>query len=154
MGDEVIYTFAVINHGPIDATGVKVTDSGLLKFEFVSASSDDYNPTTGVWTVGNLTDGSSVSLTVTVIINKIGTYPNNASVSSNENDTNMSNNNDASDGVTVSDSEPDDNDNIDENATGDVQEHSKVSILPETGNPIFIALLVFVTLILLPLRRR
>lgn len=110
-----------------------------------------------MWIVGNLTNGSSVSLTVTVIIDKIGTYPNNASVSSNENDTNMSNNNATSKEVTVLESEPEDGDDdvVEENAIGSIQKHgSKVSGLPETGNPVFMALLVLVTLILLPLRRR
>ncbi len=72
VGDEVTYTITVSNNGPNDSSGVKVTDSQLADFTFVSASSDDYDSSSGVWSVGELSNGSSVKLTVTVKIDNAG----------------------------------------------------------------------------------
>ena len=156
-GDKVTYTFTVTNNGPNDATGVKMTDSAITQFRFVSASSDDYDSETGVWTIGDLANGTSVTLTVTVIIDKAGTYPNSASVSANENDINMSNNNNSSDDVDVDDiEEPEVDSDVPQNETSEVAEKEvkEQAELPATGNPVLIALLALVTAILLPLRRR
>ena len=160
-GDKVTYTFTVTNNGPNDATGVKVVDKQITKLKFVKASSKDYNKKTGVWTIGKLANGSSVTLTVTVIIDKAGNYPNTAVVSSNEKDINMSNNRDSSKVVSVikvgggHDIVPDEDKNHTDykhgnNGKSDVS----ASRLHETGNPIFMGLLVVLGVILLPLRRR
>ena len=155
-GEKVTYTIVVINHGPNDATGVKVTDEGLTKFKHVSSTSDAYDPDTGVWEVGNLTNGSSKTLKVTVIIEKAGVYPNSAGVSSNENDTDMTNNNATSDDVNVTDDvEPADEPVKEKNTTHVAKAHEvKTPVLHETGNPILMLLLVLATSIIIPLRRR
>jgi len=158
-GDKVTYTFTVTNNGPNDATGVKVVDSQLTKFKFVKASSKDYNKNTGEWTIGKLANGSSVTLTVTVIIDKVGNYPNTATVSSNEKDNNMSNNKASSKVVSVvkvggPHDKIKDHGSDKKTADKDVKSDSTVSKMHETGNPIFMALIVVLGLILLPLRRR
>jgi len=158
-GDKVTYTFTVTNNGPNDATGVKVVDSQLTKFKFVKASSKDYNKNTGEWTIGKLANGSSVTLTVTVIIDKMGNYPNIATVSSNEKDSNMSNNKASSKVVSVvkvggPHDKIKDHGSDKKTADKDAKSDSTVSKMHETGNPIFMALIVVLGLILLPLRRR
>ncbi|AMK14572.1 DUF11 domain-containing protein [Methanobrevibacter olleyae] len=101
VGNTVTYTFKVTNNGPFNATGVKVTDSDITKHTFVSASSGDYDSSTGLWNVGELANGESKTLTVTVRISEVGEFANNAVVSSDQYDNNTSNNNASSNNVTV-----------------------------------------------------
>ena len=158
-GGKVTYTFTVTNNGPNDATGVKVIDSALTKFKFVKASSKDYNKNTGEWKIGKLPNGTGITLTVTVIIDRLGDYPNTAVVSSNEKDSNMSNNKASSKVVSVikvggkHDVVPN-QDPVKKHGDNDAKSDSSVSTMHETGNPIFMVLLAVLTVILLPLRRR
>ena len=115
----------------------------------MSASSKDYNPQTGEWNVGDLANGSTVTLQITVIIEKVGTYGNTVFVYCNETDTNMTNNNASSEKVVVTeDKNP--NNNTDNNGTG---HHGSVSTMPATGNPIMVLLAVLLVLIFPVLRR-
>ena len=70
-GDQVTYTITVVNNGPNDATGVKVTDILPNGLTYVSsnASQGTYDPTSGLWTVGTIKNGSSASLNITVTVN-------------------------------------------------------------------------------------
>ncbi len=181
VGDEVTYTIAVSNNGPNDASGVKVTDSQLADFTFVSASSDDYDSSSGVWSVGELSNGSSVKLTVTVKIDNAGNYSNYATVSVNGNDVNSSNDEASSEIVAVTEAEnnnsTDDNNKTDpNNGTGnnetvpdngngeDVNPDDVVvaenqgsefePALAKTGNPVLLVLLAFAMIISTNLGRR
>ncbi|WP_415953869.1 hypothetical protein [Methanobrevibacter woesei] len=93
--DEIIYTITVTNRGPDDATGVTVTDKLPGSLIFISSDNPDYNPANGVWTIGNLAVGDSVTLTITAKINGTGIIENEAVVSGNEYDQNLTNNNDS-----------------------------------------------------------
>ena len=96
-GQLINYTIAVINYGPDNATGVIVNEilpSGLI---FVSAVGDgSYDNDTGVWYIGNLADGSSATLVITVQINGTGVIVNNVNVTANQsninNETNITTN--------------------------------------------------------------
>ncbi len=68
VGDNVVFTLTVKNNGPTNATGVSVTDILPNTLQFISSSSSAYNQTTGVWTIGSLSSGASVSLTITTQI--------------------------------------------------------------------------------------
>ncbi len=70
-GDVITFTITVTNDGPTPATGIEVTDLVDAAFEIQSvvASKGTYNETTGVWTVGSLTNGSSATLTMSVKVN-------------------------------------------------------------------------------------
>ena len=66
VGDEIIYTIVVTNTGPENATSVVLTDilpSGI-SFSTSTASIGSYSTTTGIWNIGNLNNGSSVTLTI------------------------------------------------------------------------------------------
>ncbi|MCB0593029.1 MAG: DUF11 domain-containing protein, partial [Phaeodactylibacter sp.] len=68
VGDNIIFTIAVTNQGPSDASGVVVTDQLPAGFIFVS-SDGAYNAGTGEWTIGNLASGASLTLNITVTVN-------------------------------------------------------------------------------------
>ena len=139
VGDEVTYTITVSNNGPNDSSGVKVTDSQLVDFTFVSASSDDYDSSSGVWSVGELSNGSSVKLTVTVKIDNAGNYSNYATVSVNGNDVNSSNDEASSEIVAVTEAENNnntepDNGTDDNNKTDPNNGTGNNETVPDNGN--------------------
>lgn len=70
-GDNVTYTIQVTNHGPANATGVEVTDILPAGVDFLSASAStgSFNNTNGKWSVGNLNNGMTATLTITVKVN-------------------------------------------------------------------------------------
>ncbi|MCT7951391.1 DUF11 domain-containing protein, partial [Ancylothrix sp. C2] len=63
VGDTISYTLTLRNSGPSNATGVQVTDRLPAGLTFVSASGS-YDPATGVWTVGTVTNGGTATLTI------------------------------------------------------------------------------------------
>jgi uncharacterized repeat protein (TIGR01451 family)/fimbrial isopeptide formation D2 family protein len=101
-GDPVNWDITVINHGPNDAVNVIVTEKLPYGVEYVSDDSNGaYDPETGIWNVGNLTNGASVTLHILTTIT--GTNPdvtNPVKVTSDTKDPDESNNKDNS-SVTV-----------------------------------------------------
>lgn len=94
VGSNVVFTIIATNNGPSNATGVTVQDLLPNGYTFMSytSTSGSYNSTTGVWNAGSLNNGSTKTLTITAIVNQTGTYVNNASITGNQTDTNLSNN--------------------------------------------------------------
>lgn len=96
-GSNLTYTVTVTNNGPEDATGVSVTDVLPAGVTYVShtASTGTFNDTSGVWTVGGLSNGASATLTITVAVGSEvanTTISNTATVSSTTVDINTTNN--------------------------------------------------------------
>ncbi len=62
----------VSNLGPNDATGVIVSDavSNGLTLLSTDPSQGSYDPATGLWTVGDLANGSSATLTLSVVVDE------------------------------------------------------------------------------------
>lgn len=93
VGDPVTFTLTASNNGPNAATGVTVND--LLPSGYTYASDNGggaYNSGTGVWTIGNLANGASVSLQITATVLTTGDYLNTARVTGSEMDPNPANN--------------------------------------------------------------
>lgn len=75
-GDQVTFTVDVSNlTSGIPATGVDISYSLDANFTFVSASATKgtYDPNAGLWEIDEITNGSPVTLTVTVTVNNSGT---------------------------------------------------------------------------------
>ena len=74
VGDKVTFTIDVTNNGPSTALAVEVADQLPAELTFVDSSRNDpslsnyYNPTTGVWSVGDMPDGASETLTITATV--------------------------------------------------------------------------------------
>lgn len=84
IGSLVTFEVVVTNNGPQDTSGVTVTDllpSGYTYSNF-TISTGTYNPTTGLWTVGNLINGKSETLQILAIVNPTGNYINSAEITS------------------------------------------------------------------------
>ncbi|RXM44993.1 gliding motility-associated C-terminal domain-containing protein [Flavobacterium sp. YO64] len=82
VGSVDTFEIVVTNSGPQDNTGVQVTDllpSGYTYSGF-TVSTGTYNPTTGIWNIGNLNNGKSETLQITAIINPTGNYVNSAEI--------------------------------------------------------------------------
>lgn len=82
VGSLVTFEVVVTNNGPQDTSGVTVTDllpNGYTYSNF-TISTGTYNPTTGLWTVGNLINGKSETLQILAIVNPTGNYVNVAEV--------------------------------------------------------------------------
>jgi len=73
----LVYTVTASNSGPGTATGLTISDTGVLTANlpagvtFVSANgsgSSTFNSTTGIWTIGTLASGATATLTVTLTV--------------------------------------------------------------------------------------
>jgi large repetitive protein len=85
VGDEVTFTLVLTNAGPTDATGVTVTDQLAAGFEYIADNSGGaYDPVTGVWQVGSVTDGASATLTITAKVSGFDPLTNFAEVTSSD----------------------------------------------------------------------
>ncbi len=69
VGDIVTYTLEVTNYGPSKATNVIVKDTLSTSLTFITATPNEYNPSTGIWTVGDMNNDSVKTLSITAIIN-------------------------------------------------------------------------------------
>jgi uncharacterized repeat protein (TIGR01451 family) len=70
VGTNVTFTITARNLGPDDATGVQVRDLVPAGLTFVSAtpSQGTYTAGTGIWDIGNLANGVTVNLHITVTV--------------------------------------------------------------------------------------
>ena len=82
--ETVVYTVAVTNFGPDDASGIAIIDRLPTGLEFVEATESQgaYDAGTGVWSVGSLTNGGSATLDVaaTAALGSGGLYLTNVAV--------------------------------------------------------------------------
>jgi uncharacterized repeat protein (TIGR01451 family) len=94
LGEQVCFAITADNLGPSDATGVQVMDMlpAGLSYDSDSASTGWYNPTTGVWDIGEFADGDSATLDITATITDTGMITNLAVISGDQPDPELSNN--------------------------------------------------------------
>ncbi|OOY10914.1 hypothetical protein BMG00_17310 [Thioclava marina] len=75
---------SVTNDGPSGATGVQVRDLLPDGYSYVSddaaALGDSYDPSTGIWDIGAVASGETVTLAITVTMNATGEHTNAAEI--------------------------------------------------------------------------
>ena len=82
VGDVISYIITVKNEGTNPATGVTVKDlmpSGVL-YQTNATASGTYDNATGIWTIGNISVGQSVTLLIAVKTQYQGTFFNRAEI--------------------------------------------------------------------------
>ncbi len=143
--DHVTWEIVVTNLGPDTAVNTRVIDVLPEGLQFVSyyATRGIFDPTTGVWTIGDVQNGEKVTLLIETIAVGTGLIINEARVESDTYDPDLTNNYDY-DSVIVGD-------NPDESL---LQSPKSVAELPATGNPLVMLLIVFIALGTATFRRR
>ncbi|NIG56427.1 gliding motility-associated C-terminal domain-containing protein [Chitinophaga sp. Cy-1792] len=93
-GSNVTFTITANNAGPSEADNVTVTDILQDGYEFIAAtpSVGTYNNTTGVWTIGTMTNGQNNTLTIVAKVLPTGNYNNTATITSPVKDIDLTNN--------------------------------------------------------------
>src|ERR1700730_9295623 len=94
VGSNVTFTVTVTNNGPSDATGVQITDPLPPGLTFVAStpSQGSYTSGTGLWDIGAMANGASVTLSLTATVTTTGPLTNTATKThENETDPNLSN---------------------------------------------------------------
>jgi uncharacterized repeat protein (TIGR01451 family) len=76
VGDSITYTITATNNGPDEAKDVIVEDllPPDVTYDSHSASKGTYDPVTGIWDIGTMGPGESETLTITVIVDDVGTF--------------------------------------------------------------------------------
>ncbi|SFK34868.1 CARDB domain-containing protein, partial [Lysobacter sp. cf310] len=93
VGTNVTFTLTVTNNGPSAAAAVSVADLLPAGYTYVSDNgAGAYVSGTGVWTIGSLANGASVSLQIVATVRATGPYANTATVSSTTTDPTPGNN--------------------------------------------------------------
>ncbi|HEV2028613.1 MAG TPA: sortase [Candidatus Dormibacteraeota bacterium] len=73
FGSNVIFTVTAKNNGPAGASGLQLTDQLPAGLTYVSSapSVGTYNSGSGVWNIGGLANGSTVTLIITATVNTL-----------------------------------------------------------------------------------
>src|SRR4029077_5628649 len=93
-GSNVTFTITVTNNGPSNASGVVVTDQLPAGLTYVSSvpSQGTYTSGTGVWNIGAIGSGTSVTLSLTATVTTTGSLTNTATkTAENETDPDLTN---------------------------------------------------------------
>ena len=105
VSDKIKFTITVHNNGPSNATNVMVREvlSKHLTMESAEVTPNHgyYNKTEGIWHIGTLTNQSTAVLTIVAKVTSNGTIANAVNVTSYENDTDYTNNNDTIKNITA-----------------------------------------------------
>ena len=78
VGDTVVFEIVVTNLSDRTVRAIVIGDLLELGFDFVSASSADYDEVTGTWNIAEIEAGLSKTLTITVTLAEQGPYTNTA----------------------------------------------------------------------------
>lgn len=102
VGSNVIFTLTSHNGGPNDDTSVVVSDLLPAGYSYVSDdSSGAYVSATGIWTIGNLTNGANRSINIVAKVNASGNHTNSATISGGLPEVDLTNNSAAATTVPV-----------------------------------------------------
>ncbi|MCP9754658.1 DUF11 domain-containing protein, partial [Lacihabitans sp. CCS-44] len=92
VGDTVIFNVKATNFGPTNATNVVVTDVLPTGYELVAVSTSKGTWVGASWNVGNMLNGDSEDLFITAKVIAPGGYLNTASISGDQPEQNLANN--------------------------------------------------------------
>ena len=92
IGTNVTFTITAHNNGATAATGVVVADALPSGYALVSATPSSGTWADPNWTIGNMANGASATLTVVATVLASGSYGNTASISGDETDSVLGNN--------------------------------------------------------------
>ena len=92
--DQIIWTIRIFNNGPDSAHDVKMFEAFPKSLIFID-SDGNYDEKSGIWNVGTLESGKSVTLNIQCIVNGTGLTENFVKVNATEYDYDLSNNNDS-----------------------------------------------------------
>ena len=92
VGTNVTFTVTASNNGPSAATVVKVTDNLPAGYTLVSATASTGTWASPTWTIGDMANGASATLSVIATVNAAGPYANTATIMGAETDPTASNN--------------------------------------------------------------
>jgi len=84
LGSTVTFTVTATNNGPDAATGVTVLDPLPSGLTYVSSTGGSYDPMSGTWTVGALTNGVTSALTIVARVTRTGMMTTTATISGNQ----------------------------------------------------------------------
>ncbi|MDR3292220.1 MAG: DUF11 domain-containing protein, partial [Methanobrevibacter sp.] len=68
------------NNGELSVSDVNVSDKLPDGLTFISSNDTNYNNDTGIWTIGGINSGESLSLNIVVNTSKVGNFTNFASL--------------------------------------------------------------------------
>jgi uncharacterized repeat protein (TIGR01451 family) len=94
VGENVTFTITATNNGPSNATGVVVNEPLPSGYTFVSTTPSTGTYTAPNWTIGNLANGATATMTVVATVNATGTYANTVTIDGNEPDPDPTDNTD------------------------------------------------------------
>ncbi|MGL2963123.1 T9SS type A sorting domain-containing protein [Flavobacterium sp. RSB2_4_14] len=86
VGSNVTFTLTATNNGPSNATGVVVTDVIPSGYTIQSATTSVGSWSAPNWTIGNLANGATVTMTIMATVNSSGSFTNRATITGNQTD--------------------------------------------------------------------
>jgi uncharacterized repeat protein (TIGR01451 family) len=96
IGDTVVYTIVVRNDGPDAAVNTIATEvfpgTGLADITAGTPTQGTYDPASGLWDIGDLAAGTTVTITFTAKTTLLGSFTNTATVSTATYESNYTNN--------------------------------------------------------------
>ena len=146
-GNKVTWGLYVVNNGPDKAVNARVIDALPKTLKYVSsvATKGNYDVNTGIWTIGDMENGEKAVMILETIVLTTGDITNEAIVTSDTFDPDMSNNYD-NETVFVSP--------IPETPQQPKENVEPVDVTPATGNPLVMVLLALIALGTATFRRR
>ena len=146
-GNKVTWGLYVVNNGPDKAVNARVTDVLPKTLKYISsvATKGTYDANTGIWSIGDMENGENAVMMLETIVLTTGDITNEARVTSDTFDPDMSNNYD-NETVFVSP--------IPETPQQPKENVEPVDVIPATGNPLVMVLLALIALGTATFRRR
>jgi|GEM_PF-1461759 len=88
VGSKVVFTLTATNLGAANASGIIVNDMLPSGYTYLSSSTatGSYNASNGNWSIGNLANAGTATLTITAKVKSTGIYLNTATVTSTTSD--------------------------------------------------------------------